>query len=108
MAGSYCRFCGHRCFVWRLVPDGPSKGWGGHMATCAGGMAHDLEVLGYTHETAVNPLTDHERAAAIAAEVREEESRIPDADQPDPVIAQARKRAAELSEMADDPNWLGI
>ena len=26
----------------------------------------------------------------------------------DPVTAQARKRAAELLELADDPDWLGI
>jgi len=24
MAGPYCRFCGQRCFVLRVIPDGPS------------------------------------------------------------------------------------
>jgi hypothetical protein len=67
MAGAYCKFCGHRCFVGRVIPDGPMKGWRGHLATCQGGMAHDLKVTGHTHETAVNPATDPEAAAAIAA-----------------------------------------
>jgi hypothetical protein len=67
MAGSYCYYCGRRCFVLRVVPDGPSKGWTGHLATCRGGMARDLEALGYTHETAVNPVTDPEAAAAVRA-----------------------------------------
>lgn len=56
MAGAYCKFCGRRCFVYRVVPNGPRKGWGGHMATCPKGMEHDLKVLGHTSETAVNPL----------------------------------------------------
>jgi hypothetical protein len=67
MAGAYCKFCSRRCFVYRIVPDGPRKGWGGHMATCPDGMALDLEALGHTHLTAVNPVTDPEAAAAIGA-----------------------------------------
>lgn len=65
MAGAYCKFCARRCFVLRVVPDGPMKGWTGHLATCRGGMEHDLTVTGYTHLTAVNPITDPEAAAAI-------------------------------------------
>lgn len=65
MAGAYCNYCGQRCFVYRVIPDGPSKGWAGHLATCHGGMAHDLKVTGYTHLTAVNPVTDPGAAAAI-------------------------------------------
>jgi hypothetical protein len=70
MAGAYCKFCGHRCFVLRVIPDGPSKGWSGHLATCTDGMAHDLKVTGHTHLTAINPVTDPEAAAAIPAVVK--------------------------------------
>lgn len=63
MAGAYCHYCGRRCFVYRVVPDGPSKGWSGHMATCAEGMNHDLAVLGHTHETAANPLVKNGASA---------------------------------------------
>ena len=65
MAGAYCKFCARRCFVLRVVPDGPMKGWTGHLATCRGGMEHDLTVTGHTHLTAVNPINDPEAAAAI-------------------------------------------
>lgn len=75
MAGAYCKFCDRRCFVWRLVPDGPGKGWGGHMATCTDGMAHDLKVLGHTHLTAINPVTEPEQADAVWAEVTGERGR---------------------------------
>ncbi|SFK52422.1 hypothetical protein SAMN05421835_12358 [Amycolatopsis sacchari] len=51
MAGAYCRFCGRRCFVDRVLPDG--SWW--HLATCPEGMAHDRKVLGYDHTTAINP-----------------------------------------------------
>jgi len=61
MAGAYCNFCQTRCFVYRIVPDGPRKGWDGHMATCPQGMAHDLKALGYTYLTAVNPAAEPER-----------------------------------------------
>jgi hypothetical protein len=72
MAGAYCKFCGHRCFVARVIPDGPSKGWSGHLATCQEGMAHDLKVTGHTHVTAINPVTGPDAAAAVAAKVRAE------------------------------------
>jgi hypothetical protein len=49
MAGAYCRFCGHRCFVLRVLPD---RSWSGHMATCAAGMTHDRKATGYDHTTA--------------------------------------------------------
>jgi hypothetical protein len=58
MAGAYCTFCGHRCFVCRTIPDGPQKGWSGHLATCARGMEHDRKQTGHDHTTAVNPLSD--------------------------------------------------
>lgn len=70
MAGAYCKFCGRRCFVLRVIPDGPSKGWSGHLATCRDGMVFDLRETGHTHITAVNPITEPEAAAAIAAEVK--------------------------------------
>jgi hypothetical protein len=55
MAGAYCKFCGHRCFVYRVIPDGPQEGWAGHLATCAQGMAHDRAQTGHDHTTAANP-----------------------------------------------------
>lgn len=58
MAGSYCRYCGNRCFVYRVVPDGS---WAGHMATCPDGMAHDRTMLGFDHKTAINPAARAER-----------------------------------------------
>jgi hypothetical protein len=70
MAGAYCKFCGHRCFVLRVIPDGPAKGWTGHLATCRDGMAHDLGVTGHTHITAVNPVIEPEAAAEIYAAVK--------------------------------------
>jgi len=118
VAGAYCKFCGRRCFVWRLVPDGPSKGWGGHMATCTEGMAHDLKVVGHTHLTAVNPITEPELADAIAAELAGERGRKAaglaveaaqftgfagqvDAMFPDPAQAPGVDRMT-------DADWLGI
>ena len=74
MAGSYCKFCGHRCFVLRVIPDGPQKGWTGHLATCRGGMEHDLKETGHTHLTAVNPVTEPEAAAAVHASMKAEGS----------------------------------
>jgi hypothetical protein len=65
MAGAYCKFCGHRCFVNRVIPDGPMQGWAGHLATCQGGMAHDLEMTGHTHETALNPVTQADAVEAL-------------------------------------------
>lgn len=53
MAGAYCKFCGRRCFVHRVLPDGS---WSGHLATCAAGMEHDRQVCGHDHTTAINPL----------------------------------------------------
>lgn len=67
MAGAYCRYCGRRCFVLRVIPDGPSKGWQGHLATCREGMIHDLKVTGHTHITAINPVTEPDAAAAVYA-----------------------------------------
>lgn len=68
--GAYCKFCGRRCFVVRVIPDGPEKGWTGCLATCHRGMAYDLGETGHTHITAVNPVTEPEAAAEIAAAVR--------------------------------------
>lgn len=54
MAGAYCRYCGRRCFVFRVLPDGS---WSGHMATCTKGMEHDRHLTGgHDYTTAVNPL----------------------------------------------------
>lgn len=53
--GAYCVFCGHRCFVLRVLPDRPVEVC---MATCQAGMAHDREMLGHDHRTAVNPYAE--------------------------------------------------
>lgn len=65
MAGAYCKFCTFRCFVLRVIPDGPEKGRSFHLATCHAGMMHDLKEVGHTHLTAVNPVTEPEAVAAI-------------------------------------------
>ena len=54
MAGVYCKFCDHRCFVYRIVPGSNVT----HLATCAAGMAFDREQLGVDHTTAVNPAAE--------------------------------------------------
>ena len=51
MAGAYCRYCDHRCFVLRRLKDGTE--W--HLATCTAGMAHDRLVTGEDSSTAINP-----------------------------------------------------
>ncbi|HEY9409288.1 MAG TPA: hypothetical protein VIQ30_00280 [Pseudonocardia sp.] len=51
MAGAYCRYCDHRCFVARVLKDGRHM----HLATCPAGMAHDLREVGETSATARNP-----------------------------------------------------
>lgn len=53
MAGAYCRFCDHRCFVHRELPD---RSWAGHLATCTAGAAHDRDTLGYDHNDTINPI----------------------------------------------------
>ena len=55
MAGSYCNYCGHRCFVLRKLPD---TGQTLHMATCPAGKDHDQIATGYTADTAINPQAD--------------------------------------------------
>lgn len=59
--GPYCNYCHTRCFLLRVLRDGRTM----LLATCRAGMAHDLEACGETHETAVNPITDPEAAAAL-------------------------------------------
>lgn len=59
MAGAYCKFCGHRCFVHRVIPDGPRGGWSGHLATCAAGKEHDRRSTGgYDADNSINPLSE--------------------------------------------------
>lgn len=53
--GAYCQFCGHRCFVLRVIPDGPKEGWIGLLATCPAGMDLDRGRTGHDHTTATNP-----------------------------------------------------
>lgn len=49
--GPYCKFCGRRCFLLRVLIDGRSM----LLATCERGMAHDREKTGQDHLTAHNP-----------------------------------------------------
>jgi hypothetical protein len=60
--GPYCNYCGRRCFLPRIIPDGPRRGESLILATCERGMAHDQAVTGHTHKTAINPVTDPEAA----------------------------------------------
>ena len=59
MAGAYCHYCNHRCFVLRRVPD-DARSWGAgqtiHMATCKRGRQHDMSSTGYDFEGAINPV----------------------------------------------------
>lgn len=66
MAGAYCKFCNHRCFVERVIPGGPQKGWTGHLATCARGKEYDrTQTGGYDADTAVNPVTQPQTARVV-------------------------------------------
>jgi hypothetical protein len=56
MAGSYCQYCGRRCFVFRQVIVGGENIWSGHMATCEPGKEHDREALAQDSDTAHNPI----------------------------------------------------
>lgn len=56
MAGSYCKYCDRRCFVYRQVIVGGSVIWAGHMATCFEGKAHDRRAIGVDADTAHNPV----------------------------------------------------
>lgn len=59
MAGAYCKFCDHRCFVYRIVPAGEYAGWSGHMATCTRGMEHTRSRLGgYDSSSSTNPFDE--------------------------------------------------
>lgn len=57
MAGAYCKFCGQRCFVDRVMPADSSwmPGKTVHLATCAKGAKYDREQSGYDFTTAANP-----------------------------------------------------
>jgi hypothetical protein len=69
MAGSYCKFCDTRCFVPRVIPDGPKEGTSLHLATCQPGMDYDLGQTGHTHITALNPVTEPEAVAELARQL---------------------------------------
>lgn len=55
MAGSYCNYCEHRCFVERRIIVAGEAIWSGHMATCVKGREHDRRVLGVDESRALNP-----------------------------------------------------
>ena len=54
MPGAYCRYCDHRCFVDRVLPD---TGRRLHMATCPAGKAYDRSVSGFDADTALTLLS---------------------------------------------------
>lgn len=58
MAGMYCMFCDHRCFVDRKMPDDAKwmPGHTVHLATCAKGKEYDRLHSGYDADTAINLL----------------------------------------------------
>jgi hypothetical protein len=57
MAGAYCQYCDHRCFVYRQVIVGGETVWSGHMATCPKGREHDRKELGVDCDGARNPMS---------------------------------------------------
>ncbi len=57
--GAYCKFCDHRCFVYRQVIVGGEVIWSGHMATCREGRKHDKAALGVDADGAHNPAAAH-------------------------------------------------
>jgi len=61
MAGAYCKFCDHRCFVYRVVPGSNVT----HLATCPEGMALDREKLGVDYTTAVNLMAPEDRVREL-------------------------------------------
>lgn len=75
--GPYCKYCGSRCFVPRA---GKQLGTVTILATCPTGMANDFKGTGYTHLTAVNPVTGRRADLADARSLRygEHGSRLPD------------------------------
>ncbi len=62
MPGVYCRYCDHRCFVYRQVIVGGEIVWDGHMATCTKGAEHDKRSLGADFREAHNPYAQPEPA----------------------------------------------
>ena len=60
--GPYCEFCDFRCFVVRVLPGTREQIL---MATCLAGMAHDREVTGHDHRTALNPSKVEAPAVAV-------------------------------------------
>lgn len=65
--GPYCKFCGQRCFVPRVLRDGRSM----ILATCYSGMKHDRVKVGQDHTTALNPVTEQAEVERLASEIAE-------------------------------------
>lgn len=129
MAGAYCKFCDHRCFVDRVMP--PDATWmpgqSVHLATCARGKAFDKERTGYDSTDAINPVTQP-RATALAVRVvaatkagdtarakrsQRELDDLLDLGDPEPTAAeQAERDADDMAEMyprdREDGEGLGL
>lgn len=69
MAGSYCAYCGHRCFVYREVVVDGRVTWSGHLATCREGKAHDRMALRVDVDSPAvrNPAEAHEHTYGWSA-----------------------------------------
>lgn len=65
MAGAYCNYCDHRCFVYREVRVNGELIWAGHMATCKAGAEHDRRELGVTFREAHNPFDQSAPASTV-------------------------------------------
>lgn len=73
MPGAYCRYCGHRCFVYREVwGKDDMLVWAGHLATCQKGKDHDRSILGVDAASAVNPIWPAEFDTITDQRVREQ------------------------------------
>lgn len=62
MGTARCRFCGTRCQVLRLLPEGATA----LLATCHDGAAWDRERTGYDHRTTMPPHGDTRQAELMA------------------------------------------
>lgn len=69
--GPYCKFCGNRCFVHRVMPADSTwrPGEPVILATCPRGKASSRDLSGYDADTAINPDERPDAAAEAPATV---------------------------------------
>lgn len=93
MAGSYCKFCDRRCFVYRIIPAEPGvrSEWAGHLATCARGKEFDRQQTGgFDSTNTINPMTA-ERIEQLHREIAEADA--------------TARRLAAAGELHDELFW---